>query len=355
MTDHLTRVRIRDYQSLAEADFEPGPLTVIVGDNDAGKTAIMRAIRAACFNETGSTNIRRGQEHTDVLLEFADDIAGRWRKTRGGGAEYRLWSGEDKLDFSKLGAAVPPEIQSALRIAEIEVSKDFRIQPQFHPQEEYYFLLDRPEGQAARALAKMTKLDIVVEAQQLIRTDLKRAKAELKAAEDNIVRLTLDLTVYEGLADDIVAADKAERLLAEARLLADSLDDMRAAWDAVEDLRVEKAALRSIPSADAVSILKAQYNTTREQVVLWREYAEARDRNTATPDASQFVVPATLRADYDALVAMRSAYQAHFIAEGKAIDIEDELTAHDERTSADRKRWRELKTCPECGQPLGAV
>ena len=351
MNDALTRVRIRDYQSIAEADFEPGPLTVIVGDNDAGKTAIMRAIRAACFNETGSANIRRGQEQVDVLLEFADDIAVRWRKTRGGGAEYRLWLGDEAQDFSKLGAAVPPEVQRALRITEIEVSKDFRIQPQFHPQEEYYFLIDRPEGQAARALAKMTKLDIVVEAQQAIRVDVRRAKADLKATEDNITQYTHDLKVYEGLDEDIEACAKAERLVTDVSSLSETLDDMRAAWDAMVDIRAEKAALRRVPSADAISALKGQYNTVREQAVAWREYGTARDRLAAVPEPPLFVLPA-LREEYDALVAMRSAYQAHYVAEAKAIDIEDELAAHDERTSADRKRWRELKVCPECGSPL---
>lgn len=351
MNDALTHVRIRDYQSLAEADFEPGPLTVIVGDNDAGKTAIMRAIRAACFNETGSANIRRGQEQAEVLLEFADDMAVRWRKTRGGGAEYRLWHGEDRQDFSKLGAAVPPEIQDALRITEIEVSKDFRIQPQFHPQEEYYFLLDRPEGQAARALAKMTKLDIVVEAQQLIRTDLKRAKAELKATEDNIARFASDLESYEGLADDIAAADNAERLMAEARAIAGSLDDMRAAWDAMADIRAEKAALRGAPSATIISALKTKYNETREMVVALRAYTDARSANAAIPDVSSVVIP-SLREDLDLLFEMQTAYRAHYISNAKAIDIADELDALAERTSADRKKLAAIKVCPECGQPL---
>ncbi len=351
MTDALTHVRIRDFQSIAEADFEPGPLTVIVGDNDAGKTAIMRAIRAACFNETGSANIRRGQEQTDVLLEFADDIAVRWRKQRGGGAEYRLWHGDDYVDFSKLGAAVPSEVRDALRVVEIEVAKDFRITPQFHPQEEYYFLIDRPEGQAARALAKMTKLDIVVEAQQAIRVDVRRAKAELKATEDNITQYTSDLKVYEGLAEDIEACDKAEHLVGDVATLAETLDDMRAAWDALVDIRAEKAAARRVPSAEAISTLKATYNETREMVVAWREYVQARDRLAALPEPPLFVLPA-LREDYDTLVAMRAAYQAHYIANAKAIDIEDELAALDERTSADRKKLAAIKVCPECGAPL---
>lgn len=351
MTDHLTRVSIKDYQALADVDFTPGPLTVIVGDNDAGKTAIMRAIRAACFNETGSANIRRGQEEVAVLLEFADDIAVRWRKQRGGGADYRLWVGDDKQDFSKLGAAVPPEVRAALRVAEIEVTKDFRIQPQFHPQEEYYFLLDRPEGQAARALAKMTKLDIVVEAQQAIRVDARRAKADLKATEDNITRFTSDLSVYDGLDDDIDACGRAETLLVNIVALRETLDDMRAAWDAIVDIRAEKAGARDIPSAERIAALKTQYNEVRDLRLAWREYGDAVDALAAVREPPLFVLPA-LRDEAETLSEMETAFRSYILAHAKVIDATAELDGHDDATSADRKRWRELKTCPECGQPL---
>jgi len=351
MTEHLTRVRIRDYQSLADVEFEPGPLTVIVGDNDAGKTSIMRAIRAACFNETGSANIRRGQERSQVVLEFGDGVYVRWTKVRDGGAEYKLVVGDgEEQRFTKLGAAVPPEVQAALRVAEIEVAKDFRIQPQFHSQEEYYFLLDKPEGQAARALAKMTKLDVVVEAQQLIRTDLKRAKADLKATDDNITALKSTLDIYETLDDAVAACERAETIVEAIAVSEGKLVVMSTAYNAWVEAQADVVTMKAIPTAAAVQSLKDSYNDVRAKVQAWREYEAARDARAALP--STIPDMPRIAEQYERLMAMQAAFHVHYVAHVEAIDIEDQLAAQDTASRQDTARWNELKTCPECGQPL---
>src|SRR3990167_4522098 len=144
----LKHLYVADYQSIEEADIELKPFTVIVGDNRSGKTALLRALRALVFNQSGSGFIRRGEPEcmVEVTTEEGDVIA--WGKTKTT-AFYRL---NDK-DYSKMAGSVPEEIQDALGIRSIDVDATLTLTPQIARDTEQFFLLDRSAGQAARALA----------------------------------------------------------------------------------------------------------------------------------------------------------------------------------------------------------
>lgn len=172
----LTRLQIKNYQSIKEADIELAPFTVIVGQNRSGKSATLRAIRALFFNQTGTGFIRRGQNNCEVIVD-TDDHQIIWYKNKTT-AEYDL----DGRRFTKLAGGVPEEIQAALGVRAIEVDSTLTLTPQVHIQGEWAFLLDRSAGQAARALAKMTRLDVVVKAQQLCKSAIRSIRDDLKVA-----------------------------------------------------------------------------------------------------------------------------------------------------------------------------
>lgn len=359
MNDGLSYVRIKNYQSIADAEFEPGALTVIVGDNDAGKSAILRALHAAFFNETGAGFITKGEETATVDIAFHDDVWLRWRKKREGGAYYELArldvNGERHPDetqkFTKLGAKVPPKVAQALRIARIEVDKSLTITPQVQWQDEYYFLVDKPEGQVARALAKMTKLDVVVTAQQLIRTDLKRTRAELKACEDNIARLEQQLAEFGDLDAEVKSALDAENSAASINWAVDAIANMRQAWERFGSVRV--GVDFAIPDESAIVTLKAQYNETRERVVAWREFTEARDGLSALP-ATIPDIP-DLSAQYERVFVMAQANVVYATRLMERDDAVEALQEHDEAAAADIAAYNAIEVCPECGQPLAVL
>ena len=47
----LIKVRVQGFQSIEDETLELGQLTVLIGEGDAGKSAYLRAIRAAFLNE----------------------------------------------------------------------------------------------------------------------------------------------------------------------------------------------------------------------------------------------------------------------------------------------------------------
>ena len=74
MIKKIKKVQIRNFQSHDDLTLDIAPmLTTIVGPSDAGKSAVIRAIRWALFNEpSGTQYMRVGTDNTSVLITFTD-------------------------------------------------------------------------------------------------------------------------------------------------------------------------------------------------------------------------------------------------------------------------------------------
>lgn len=361
----FSHVRVQNYQSIHEADAPLGPLTVIVGDNFAGKSALLRAIEAACFNETGVGFISYGEAKTEVELTLSqrgeDTHLLRWRKKREGGATYDLFDidsngevhADDAQHFSKLGASVPPEVRRALGIAEIDVDKTLSITPQVHKQGEFAFLIDRSEGQAARALAKMTKLDVVVEAQGLIRTDLRRTNADLKATADNIVDYERQMTEFTGLDEQVERVESLLKKVRDIEQRQQQVREQRRALDRCNDCATALHAIGPIPALDDITLLVEAYDQLADEraaLMLWQKAHDAlEDLPDELPDVSALVKQA---AQFEQVE--RAAHDVAF-ATAALTAVENARPTIERDLASAVAAYNALGTCPECGQPLEKV
>jgi len=78
----------------------------------------------------------------------------------------------------------------------VEVDATTSIWPQVHQQGEYAFLI-KPHltsGQAARAIARLTKLDIVVKAQQLCKSAIRNINITANEAHAAWLRASQEMT-----------------------------------------------------------------------------------------------------------------------------------------------------------------
>jgi len=69
----ITRIMISNFMKLVDVDFNPSATNVIVGKNRQGKTAILKAIRAACSGDIDASSIRVGEDKAEITLEL-DEI-----------------------------------------------------------------------------------------------------------------------------------------------------------------------------------------------------------------------------------------------------------------------------------------
>lgn len=168
-------IRVENFQSIEDIELDLGQFTCIVGHSNSGKTALIRAIQAALFNWTGGAFVREGADQTAVTMAFAEaGPAGdhlRWEKPRKGGAHYFISSvGSERIEISRVGKEMPPEITDLTGFREIEC-EGVRAKLQVDGQFDEPFLLAGTGGQAARLLARVAKIDVLTTAQIRARRD----------------------------------------------------------------------------------------------------------------------------------------------------------------------------------------
>jgi len=310
----LTKVNVQDYQSIGSAELDLGKLTVIVGRGNLGKSAMIRAITGCLFNETGAGCIRQGQKKATVTLSFDDDQVVTWTKDDKT-ARYSVDVAGATTDYTKLAGGVPSELQDLFGIKTIEIDKTFSIRPQVHGQFDSPLLLAESSGKAARALAKLTKLEVVVQAQMAAARDLRRTKQEATARAREIEELTTRINEFPDLDRIDVQVARAREVLEGADRKLDNLGVAEDAYhlmvDAMRRLEIEP------PTVDELDGLTDRLNKMQNAILARNVLAKAQDSMELTRMAAK-------RAFAD------------------QVDAEETL----------ENFLSELEICPICGQPI---
>lgn len=163
----LTKIAVRNFQSLAAVTLDLGRITVIVGHTDSGKSAFLRAVEAAVFNDSVFDSVTHiepqgGAEKITVALQSAESTV-LWEKTKSSTHYKLLLPGQAPQVFGKMGRGfVPEEIQSALGFRELQADKNIFYRLQFASQHDAPFLvIDRGGVFASRILGRLTGVNIL--------------------------------------------------------------------------------------------------------------------------------------------------------------------------------------------------
>jgi len=208
----MSKVSIRNFQSIKKAEFSIEGFTVVVGKNNIGKSAIVRAIDAALSNQTGKDFIRNGEKTSEVSIQHGT-LSVDWKK--GDTATYRI-NGEP---FTKLGRAVPQPILDA-GFGKLEVG-DQKINPLIASQFEPLFLLDKPGSAVTEALSRLYKLNVLSSADDSCQKELKSAKSNLKAKEADlgVLKEQLDgFKNFEGIKKEVEHIGRLDTKCSELRV-----------------------------------------------------------------------------------------------------------------------------------------
>lgn len=111
-------VRIQNFQSIEQADLHVQGFVALAGPNNAGKSAVARAIRGVFANTPSEALVRKGATSMRVEVEFGDGRSVAWGR-EGGRPVYQVGGGPPIFP----GRDVPAEVQ-ALGIRPVEVGAD---------------------------------------------------------------------------------------------------------------------------------------------------------------------------------------------------------------------------------------
>lgn len=190
-----TKVHIKNFQSIEEADLEIEGFTVITGKNNSGKSAVQRAIRGVFQNTRGHTFVRHGATHCEVALSFSDGHTVKWEK----GKKTNKYTLDGKV-FDKVGSGVPDEILD-LGLAPLEAGNK-QIWAQFAPQfTGQVFLLDETGSVLAEAISDVDRVTQLNKSLKASEKDKRAANNTLKVRKEDQKTFETQLSFYDGLDD----------------------------------------------------------------------------------------------------------------------------------------------------------
>jgi energy-coupling factor transporter ATP-binding protein EcfA2 len=199
----VTEVEVRNFQSVEHATFRVEGFTAIAGRSNIGKSALVRALKAALTGSTGTDFVRHGPTcarrlkgakackcycSVSIKRENFDLL---WEK--GDGVNRYTFNGQV---YDSVGSGTPSFLMDGYAPIKIGDSKELlQVSDQFDP----IFLLNQTGGVIADVLSDVAHLDSVNIAMRMVEKDRREFTSTRKVRERDVVLLTQDLVRYDGL------------------------------------------------------------------------------------------------------------------------------------------------------------
>jgi hypothetical protein len=222
--DKISKIEIRNFQSLRYVSLGIGDITTIVGPSDSGKSGFIRAIRAAVENRRGDDFVSHGESEMSVELWDQGGDGVRWGK-RGGSAYYVVERDHHAEKFQKLHGTVPDEVQRFLGIVPIGQDRDV-VTLQFSTQYDAPFLVDKSGSLgASRFVVGFSGYDVFITASAAAKREIDDVRRAITAKQHDIVTLENQQARYPDVLD-------IKDRLAELRPVVSRLENLDAGRDA---------------------------------------------------------------------------------------------------------------------------
>ncbi len=189
---HPVHVRIKNFQSIDDLEFEVNGFTCITGRTNIGKSAIMRAMSRAILNDPVTGMVRVGQKFSSVEMS-SEGWSFLWEK---GEKDVNRYNIEGKV-LDKTGQTQIKEIQN-IGFQSIRVG-DSELEPWWAPQTKPLFLLDKSGPQITNFISEVSRLQVYQNAIVLAAKQKRRCQDEARNKAEDLGAVQAKLTKLAGL------------------------------------------------------------------------------------------------------------------------------------------------------------
>lgn len=332
----IRSLSLKNFQAWSDVEIELSPITVIIGETNAGKSSLLRGLACVLFNALeGQGMVRQGASVAEVTLETAEGHVITWAR----GTNVNRYTLDGQL-YDKPGRVVPMPVQEALEIHELEFDGE-TVRLQWAPQMDAPFLLSDSGAKATRMLGVAGNAAVVAQAARLAHQETRDQQDALRSASVQLEGLKAQLESFQDveaaepiaealrgalkasqevvarrqalrqLYDRHVAAqprrEQATRQLSTASELVERLRD----WGALEQRR--QVLSSGLPLAQRREQLVGRASNAEQLVEAWRQRHRMEELKTLFAAVQALTVRKTkLREDVDyALVQQAFCYQEH--------------------------------------------
>jgi len=214
--NYIRKVILENFQShkYTEIEFDKH-LNVIVGPSDQGKTAIIRGIKWALFNEpTGDYFVREGESECSVTVVFSNNVKLKRYRNRGKNYYYIYDSDGNETILEGFGKNLPEEVVRLTSINKILLDSNVSNLINIGEQLEGPFLLSQTASTKANAIGRLVGVHIIDDALSDTLKDIKNLKSRKRNHEEDLEKLNAELKEYDYLEDLILKANRLREIKA---------------------------------------------------------------------------------------------------------------------------------------------
>ncbi len=219
-------------------------LTVLVGDNNTGKSAIVNALQVLCTNAQGDYMVRHGEKECLVRVVTSEGHEVEWKR-KGRAVSYTI----NGRDVHRLGGSVPEDLHDLLRLPRVETETEtFDIH--FGEQKDPIFLLNTSPGKRATFFASSSDTIKLIEMQNLHKKKVQDAKWKEARLKQDEARHSARLTRLEPVQQLGERLDKLEaahsEIAREQELIAGLKQKIKLLEKAIQEVADWNAAAEAV-------------------------------------------------------------------------------------------------------------
>lgn len=236
----IKRIELKNFMSHEHTVIEPAAgLTVLIGPNNVGKSAIIAALQILCYNDNSTYVMRHGAKECSVKVETDDGHSVEWKRRKSPG--YLI----DGQKFDRLArSGVPDELHQVLRLGKVD---EFDVH--FGSQKTPIFLLDQSGATAARFFASSSDAIRLVAMQQRHKEKVRDARKERNRLDQEARQLNSELAAL----DPVVEIERQVEELEESYQALAQLETQRDDLTATEhNLRVQLQSVLEIAGENSI-------------------------------------------------------------------------------------------------------
>lgn len=204
----VRRIELVNFMSHARTVIEPADgLTVLVGPNNCGKSAVVTALQILCHNDNSTYVTRHNEKECTVTVETDEGHTVQWCR-KNDSPRYTV----NGQPFDRLGIGqIPEDLHKILRLARVKAESNQEFDIHFGEQKSPVFLLDKPGSHAAQFFASSSDAASLVEMQ-------KRHKRKMADGERERDRLAEQAAKLKGDLDALSATDQIKVSVGQVEL-----------------------------------------------------------------------------------------------------------------------------------------
>ena len=226
---YIEKVILENFQShkYTELEFDKN-LNVIVGPSDQGKSAIIRGIKWALFNEpSGDYFIREGEKECSVSVFFSDKTKIKRYRSKSKNLYYLYDKDDNEKIYEGFGTNVPEEITKSIGIEKIYLDGKQSNSVNISDQLEGPFLISEKAVTRANAIGRLVGVNIVDEAISSTLKDVRSLNITRKSLEDQLNSLNDSLKQYDYLDDLRITINSLEYIKNNIKAGTDKLEKLK--------------------------------------------------------------------------------------------------------------------------------